>query len=145
MGSCSVLELFILVAIYRIKRRGHDSANFEMVHDEYCKLMEQGGTADKRSKAAALRAFERLIAYRLVSYADSRYLDMLCFANQTCAVTMRLALLVCCILVWFKVFISQLGILPMGGTDIGTCCACYFVVVLKQSTHSSTAAPSRSL
>lgn len=72
VGSCSVLELFILVAMYRIKRRGHDSANFEMVHDEYCKLMEQGNTGDKRSKAAALRAFERLLASRLVSYVDSR-------------------------------------------------------------------------
>ena len=73
VGSCSVLELFILVAMYRIKRRGHDSANFETVHDEYCKLMEQGSTGDKRSKAAALRAFERLIASSLVSYVDSRY------------------------------------------------------------------------
>lgn len=72
VGSCSVLELFILVAMYRIKRRGHDSVNFEMVHDEYCKLMEQGNTGDKRSKAAALRAFERLLASRLVSYVDSR-------------------------------------------------------------------------
>ena len=72
VSSCSVLELFILVAMYRIKRRGHDSANFEMVHDEYCKLMDQGSTGDKRSKAAALRAFERLIASSLVSYVDSR-------------------------------------------------------------------------
>lgn len=69
----------MLVAIYRIKRRGHDSANFEMVHDEYCKLMEQGSNGDKRSKAAALRAFERLVAYRLVSYADSRY--FVCIAH----------------------------------------------------------------
>ena len=75
VGSCSVLELFILVAVLRIKRRGHESANFEMVHDEYCKLMEQGSSGDKRSKAAALRAFERLIAYRLVSYVDSRYFN----------------------------------------------------------------------
>ena len=54
VGSCSVLELFILVAMFRIKRRGHECANFEMVHDEYCKLMDQGSTGDKRSKAAAL-------------------------------------------------------------------------------------------
>ena len=82
MGSCSVLELFILVAIYRIKRRGHDSVNFEMVHDEYCKLIEQGSSGDRRSKAAALRAFERLIAYRLVSYADSRYFQpIVCFCS----------------------------------------------------------------
>ena len=72
VGSCSVLELYILVAMYRIKRRGHDSANFELVHDEYSKLMEQGNTGDKRSKAAALRAFERLLASRLVSYVDNR-------------------------------------------------------------------------
>jgi len=72
VGSCSVLELFILVSIYRIKRRGHDSANFEMVHDEYRKLLEQGGSGDRRSKAAALRAFERLIALSLVSYVDNR-------------------------------------------------------------------------
>ena len=72
MGSCSVLELFILVAIYRLKRRGQDSSNFEMVHDEYCKLLEQGGSGDRRSKSAALRAFERLIASSLVSYVDSR-------------------------------------------------------------------------
>ncbi|DBA93777.1 hypothetical protein WJX82_005642 [Trebouxia sp. C0006] len=72
VGSCSVLELFILVSTYRIKRRGHDSANFEMVHDEYCKLLEQGGSGDRRSKAAALRAFERLIALSLVSYVDNR-------------------------------------------------------------------------
>ena len=64
--------------MYRIKRRGHDSANFEMVHDEYCKLMEQGSSGDKRSKAAALRAFERLIAYKLLSYADSRYFNTFC-------------------------------------------------------------------
>ena len=73
VGSCSVLELFMLVAIYRIKRRGHDSANFEMVHDEYCKLLDQGGTGDRRSKTAALRAFEHLIASSLVSYVDGRW------------------------------------------------------------------------
>ena len=72
VGSCSVLELFILVSMYRIKRRGHDSANFEMVHDEYRKLLEQGGSGDRRSKAAALRAFERLVALSLVSYVDDR-------------------------------------------------------------------------
>ena len=72
VGSCSVLELFILISMYRIKRRGQDSANFEMVHDEYCKLLDQGGSGDRRSKAAALRAFERLIAASLVSYVDSR-------------------------------------------------------------------------
>ncbi len=73
VGSCSVLELFMLVATYRLKRRGQDSANFEMVHDEYCKLLEQGSTGDRRSKAAALRAFERLIASSLVCYVDGRY------------------------------------------------------------------------
>ena len=73
VGSCSVLELFMLVAMYRIKRRGSDSANFEMVHDEYYKLMQQGSTGDRRSKAAALRAFERLIASGLIAYVDSRY------------------------------------------------------------------------
>lgn len=58
--------------MFRIQRRGHDGANFEMVHDEYCKLMGQGGTGDNRSKAAALRAFERLVASSLVSFLDSR-------------------------------------------------------------------------
>ena len=62
----------MLVAIYRIKRRGHDSANFEMVHDEYCKVIDHGGTGDRRSKTAALRAFEHLIASSLVSYVDGR-------------------------------------------------------------------------
>lgn len=78
MGACSILELFILVAMYRLKRNGHDSANFEMVFEEYSKLMEQGNSVDRRNKAAALRAFERLIGSFLVSYVDPRQAAMLC-------------------------------------------------------------------
>lgn len=58
--------------MYRLKRNGHESVNFEMVFEEYIKLMEQGNSNDKRSKAAALRAFERLIGSSLISYVDPR-------------------------------------------------------------------------
>lgn len=58
--------------MYRLKRNGHDSANFEMVFEEYGKVMEQGNSSDRRSKAAALRAFERLIGSFLISYDDPR-------------------------------------------------------------------------
>lgn len=63
--------------MYRLKRNGHDSANFEMVFEEYSKLMEQGNSVDRRNKAAALRAFERLIASFLISYVDPRFVDLL--------------------------------------------------------------------
>ena len=72
VGGCSILELFILVAMYRIKRNGHDSANFEMVFEEYSKLMEQGNAVDSRSRTAALRAFERLVGSLLISYVDAK-------------------------------------------------------------------------
>ena len=107
VGSCSVLELFILISMYRIKRRGQDSANFEMVHDEYCKLLDQGGSGDRRSKAAALRAFERLIASSLVSYVDSRCVHF----EHAVAIAMYLP---CCLL------FSALHALPLQFIKIWT-------------------------
>lgn len=70
VGACSILELFILVSMYRMKRNGHESINFEMAFEEYNRLVEQGHSVDKRNRAAALRAFERLLGSLLISYVD---------------------------------------------------------------------------
>ena len=73
--SLSVLELFLLVAFARLRRKGQESPNFEMAFDEYSNLRRGGsykGVDDTAPRSSAFRAFERLISGGLVSFVDSR-------------------------------------------------------------------------
>lgn len=71
----SVLEVFLLVAFARLRRKGRDSSNFEMAFDEYSSLRRGGsykGVDDTSPHAAAFRAFERLLASGLIAFTDTR-------------------------------------------------------------------------
>ena len=74
MSSLSVLELFVLVAAARLSRRRDrgEGVNFEMVWDEYARLGQLRAHADNYCKAAALRAWEQLLASALLTHVDLR-------------------------------------------------------------------------
>ena len=72
----SILELFLLVALFRLRRKGIEPANFEMAFDEYSSLRRGGsyrGVDETAPRPSAFRAYERLLSASLVSYTDSRY------------------------------------------------------------------------
>ncbi|GAX83598.1 hypothetical protein CEUSTIGMA_g11023.t1 [Chlamydomonas eustigma] len=67
----SVLQLFLVVSLYRLLAKGQEVVNFEMVYDEYRSL--QGGLSAtdqqyKWSKETALRAFQGLALCGLVGH-----------------------------------------------------------------------------
>ena len=71
----SILELFLLVALFRLQRKGMESANFEMAFGEYSSLRRGGsyrGVDETAPKPSAFRAFERLLSASLIAYCDSR-------------------------------------------------------------------------
>ncbi|KAK9808720.1 hypothetical protein WJX72_002488 [[Myrmecia] bisecta] len=72
VGSLSVLELYMLVAIQRIRRRGPQACNFEQVFDEYRRSLQLEDHPDKFSRAQAFRAFERLLSMALTFYVDPK-------------------------------------------------------------------------
>eukprot|EP00891_Asterochloris_glomerata_P008225 jgi/Astpho2/8225/fgenesh1_pg.00122_%23_9_t len=71
IASLAVLELYVLVALFRIKRQGKDSCTFETVYAEYKKLAAYE-PQDMHGKTAALRALQRLLAAALVDWVDAR-------------------------------------------------------------------------
>lgn len=74
MASLSVLELFILVAAQRLSRRRDraEGFNFEMVWEEYSRLGQLRAHADNYCKPAALRAWEQLHAFAMLTNVDPR-------------------------------------------------------------------------
>lgn len=75
MIGLSILELFLLVALFRLQRKSIEAANFEIVFDEYSSLRRGGsyrGVDETAPRPTAFRAFERLISASLVAYTDSR-------------------------------------------------------------------------
>lgn len=73
--SLSVAELFMLVAAQRIHRRSQsplEGVNFEAVWEEYDRLRQLRGHADHYSRTVVARAFEALLARRLLTHADPR-------------------------------------------------------------------------
>lgn len=93
--SLSILELFIIAAIQRLKKQQQQEVNFTMVWKEYCKLKEcsrEGHVDSQYNRAAASRAFERLLQLGLIAYSRSRYAAptavRVCFAkvfHQACS------------------------------------------------------------
>jgi hypothetical protein len=71
IAGLDVLQLFILVAVLRLHRRGHGAPNFELAWAEYAKT---GGMqhADIYGRPAAARAFQRLLDAGLLAPADAR-------------------------------------------------------------------------
>jgi hypothetical protein len=75
ISSLSILEVFILVALQRLKKQSREEANFEMVWKEYSRLQEcsRDASVDSTySRRAAFRAFERLLGVGLIAFAHSR-------------------------------------------------------------------------
>lgn len=75
MRGLSVLEIFLLVAFARLRRKGQEAPNFEMAFDEYGSLRRGGsykGVDDTTPRPSAFRAFERLISAGLVAFNDCR-------------------------------------------------------------------------
>lgn len=73
--SLSILELFIIAAIQRLKRQQQHEVNFTMVWKEYCKLKEcsrEGHVDSQYNRSAASRAFERLLQLGLIAYSRPR-------------------------------------------------------------------------
>lgn len=69
----SVLELYMLVAVLRLQRRGAPGgASFARAHAEYESLQRLHRTADACGRPAALRAFERLLLTGLLAHAAGR-------------------------------------------------------------------------
>ncbi|KAK9830634.1 hypothetical protein WJX81_007243 [Elliptochloris bilobata] len=69
----SVLELYMLVAVVRLQRRGGaGGASFERAFAEYSSLQRLHRTADAYGRAAALRAFERLLGAALLEHPGGR-------------------------------------------------------------------------
>ncbi|KAL9246206.1 hypothetical protein vseg_019771 [Gypsophila vaccaria] len=72
LKDCSVLELYILVCMKRLEAREQNSYNFNAVMKEYKAIHDSFQTHDYYARSACLRAFEHLIQYELICYADSR-------------------------------------------------------------------------
>lgn len=91
----SILELFLLVALFRLQRKGVEQANFEMAFDEYSSLRRGGsyrGVDETAPRPSAFRAFERLLSASLITYCDARsyfpfYLSLLSpFTISCCSI-----------------------------------------------------------
>eukprot|EP00884_Botryococcus_braunii_P011000 jgi/Botrbrau1/19901/Bobra.0059s0022.1 len=68
--SLSILEMFILAALQRLKKQNQPEVNFQMVWKEYSKLKEcsrEGHVDSQYNRAAACRAFERLMQLGLIA------------------------------------------------------------------------------
>lgn len=77
MRGLSVLELYMLVAVVRLQRRGGaGGASFECAFAEYTALQRLHRTADAYGRAAALRAFERLLGAALLEHPGGRYVTV---------------------------------------------------------------------
>ena len=73
MRGLSVLELYMLVAVVRLQRRGAGGgASFECAFAEYSALQRLHRTSDAYGRAAALRAFERLLGAALLEHPGGR-------------------------------------------------------------------------
>ena len=80
----SILELFLLVALFRLRRKGMEPANFEMAFDEYSSLRRGGsyrGVDETAPRPSAFRAFERLLSASLIACTDIRYFILLASEN----------------------------------------------------------------
>lgn len=71
VAGLDVLQLFVLVAVLRLHRRGHAAPNFELAWAEYAKTAGMQH-ADIYGRPAAERAFQRLLDAGLLAPADAR-------------------------------------------------------------------------
>lgn len=79
VSGLSVLELFLLVAIDRLRRKGKEPLNFEMAFEEYGSLRRGGayrGADNTAPRQVARRAFDRLLSTSLVAHCDGRCADL---------------------------------------------------------------------
>ena len=71
VAGLDVLPAYMLVAVLRLQRRGHAAPNFELAAAEYARTAGLGH-ADNYSRAAAARAWQRLLDAGLLAHAGTR-------------------------------------------------------------------------
>ncbi|KAK9866078.1 hypothetical protein WJX84_011676 [Apatococcus fuscideae] len=71
VAGLSVLEMYMLVAVLRLTRKGQLPCNFEQAMEEYGLLNQMQRHPDAHPRPLALRAFERLLACALLTPTDS--------------------------------------------------------------------------
>ncbi|XP_020599620.1 origin of replication complex subunit 4 [Phalaenopsis equestris] len=72
MQDASILELYILVCMYRLGSREQNSFNFNSIMKEYKSIQDAYKTSDNYSWSVCLKAFEHLIDFELISLSDNR-------------------------------------------------------------------------
>ena len=71
VAGLSVLEMYMLVAVLRLTRKGQLPCKFEQAMEEYGLLNQMQRHPDAHPRPLALRAFERLLACALLTPTDS--------------------------------------------------------------------------
>ncbi|TVT98893.1 hypothetical protein EJB05_55782, partial [Eragrostis curvula] len=72
LQDLSILELYILVCMYRLEDKEQSSYNFTSIMKEYRSIQEAYKTSDKYASTVCFRAFEHLLDRELISFADSK-------------------------------------------------------------------------
>ncbi|GFZ15947.1 origin recognition complex subunit 4 [Actinidia rufa] len=72
LKDCSILELYMLVCMWRLEVREQDSYNFNSVMKEYRSIHDSFQTSDYYARNVCLRAFEHLLERELISFMDHR-------------------------------------------------------------------------
>lgn len=71
VAGLAILEMYMLVAVLRLGRKGQAACNFEQAMEEYMLLNQMQRHPDAHPRPLALRAFERLLAMGLLTPADA--------------------------------------------------------------------------
>jgi Origin recognition complex (ORC) subunit 4 C-terminus len=72
IASLSILEMFILAALQRLKKQNQFEVNFNIVWKEYSRLKDcsrERHVDSQYNREAACRAFERLMQLGLIAYS----------------------------------------------------------------------------
>ncbi|KAK9836048.1 hypothetical protein WJX84_003886, partial [Apatococcus fuscideae] len=71
VAALSILEMYMLVAVLRLGRKGQPACSFEQAMEEYVLLNQMQRHPDAHPRPLALRAFERLLSQGLLTPADA--------------------------------------------------------------------------
>lgn len=71
VAGLAILEMYVLVAVLRLRGKGQVACNFEQALEEYMLLNQMQRHPDAHPRPLALQAFERLLAHGLLTPADA--------------------------------------------------------------------------
>ena len=112
VAGLDVLQLFVLTAVLRLHRRGHAAPNFELAWAEYARTAGMQH-ADNYGRAAAARAFQRLVDAGLLAAADARCAwavpPLAALVLLACACTCKDRVLPCCLTDALQLLRRKLG------------------------------------